>query len=137
MVAVSTDFRAVAQEPPKHRHAGDAPPLPTTARKLGKSEVLALMDGKKFAYTSFDEYLIYRGTLTFDFDKGEAVGDFTAEQPPPAITGESEVRISLDGDNLCVRHEGTKECGGVYADPDGIYRVDDATGKVAQIYQKQ
>jgi len=126
---------AMAQGFPKHRQAGDAPPLPATATKLSASDTKKMLDGKTFTYTVFTEYIIYTGTITFNFSTGLADGEYLADQPPPALSGQYEARIWLDGDKMCLRHNGKQQCGGVYSDASGIYRMDDSSGKVAEIYR--
>jgi hypothetical protein len=126
---------AAAQEVPKHRQAGDGPPLPQTAKKLSASETLALLDGKKFEYTVFTEYILYKGTITFNFSTGLATGEYVADLPPPTLSGQYEAKIWLDRDNMCLRHNSKQQCGGIFSDVSGIFRMDDSTGKVAEIYR--
>ena len=111
--------------------AMEAPPLPTSAKKLTKDQIVTLMHGKTFKYKSYNHDALKTGKTTFDFKTMTYGGTYTDKGKTKDFKGEP---LSLNADGYCY----AKTCpegqgaGGVYLDGATIYELTDK-GTVGEI----
>jgi hypothetical protein len=106
--------------------AVDAPPLPSTAKKLQGPEIEALYVGGHAVGTSFQDK---KSLVTFDVKmdpkKKTILGNWALKG---GKSGKVDMNYSIRGDNWCnkARKGGGKEvCVSVYTDGSDVYEVDD------------
>jgi hypothetical protein len=115
--------------------AVDAPPLPTTAKKLTGAEIEQLYAGAHSVGVSFQDK---KALLTFDVNIGATkktiIGTWALKG---GKSGKVDMVYDIRGDSWCnkARKGGGKEiCTSVYTDGSDVYEVDDkgiVTGKLS------
>jgi hypothetical protein len=97
----------------------DPPPLPATAKRLGDDAIVALYDGKTFAFQSFTFIGIATGTVTYDFTTMTDKGTYKIGPHSGTFGG----AISVSEDKFCYAASGGQRCNYVYVDGADIYEV--------------
>jgi Protein of unknown function (DUF995) len=112
--------------------AADKVKLPATAKQLTAAEIIAVYDGKKYAWDHPNTDKV-TGTVLFDFKKSYMNGTWKAGKD----TGEWEGKITMKGDQYCYRTRGKGEkkfgkmtCNILFLDGTTVYEVDPKTKKV-------
>ncbi len=116
--------------------ADDAVTLPSTAKLLTKSEIVAAYDGKRhtWSHPNTDKGT---GTYTYDAARGEVTGTFKIGKDK----GEFEGKIEFKDDLVCFKTRGkgkkTKysplKCVEVYLDGDTAYEIDPKTKVITSV----
>ena len=105
---------------PAVNFAEEALRLPPSARQLAGEEIVALYDGRTYAFESVTFYGLVTGRVTHDFQAGKNRGTWALGSRRGAFNGE----IRIAGDLFCYRAESEEEhCNFVYLDGGDIYEV--------------
>jgi hypothetical protein len=100
--------------------AEQAPNLPPSARQLVGEEIVALYDGRTYAFESVTFYGLVTGSVTYDFVSGKNRGSWMLGSRNGAFHG----NIRVAGDLFCYREDRKEEhCNRVYLDGGNIYEV--------------
>ncbi len=100
--------------------AAEAPKLPASAKRLNGAAIVALYDGKTFAYTSFTFFGVVTGEVTYDFKTETNHGTYQLGSRHGTFNGS----IHVSGDKFCYKTGRTGErCNYVYIDGDDVYEV--------------
>jgi hypothetical protein len=111
----------------------EAPELPSSAKKLSGSEIVALYDGATIAFNNFTSKLPLTGTDTYNFAKKSHSGSYSIGGKRGTFTGQ----IRVKGDMFCHREgKGKETCSSVYTNGVYIYEVNQK-GVVESMNQKQ
>jgi hypothetical protein len=105
-------------------HAND-PKIPDGAKPLSGTEVVALLDGRTFKFTGYDQPIV--GTTKWDAKSQTVSGDYVWAKTEK---GTFTVKWFIDGDKNCIQ-EPDKDpvCQTVYATDNGFMEIN-AKGKV-------
>lgn len=97
----------------------EAPAIPAGAQPLGDAEILALLDGKSFAFTGYDQPI--EGTTTWDSKDGSVTGTYVWEKTEK---GEFNVKWFVkDGKNCTQELEKDPVCQTIYKLDNGFMEV--------------
>jgi hypothetical protein len=103
--------------------AGDAPSLPSAAKKLNKAEIVALYNGKTLPFVSYKRSKPLTGTTTFDFASLTTHGTYDYNNGEK--TGKFRRKISFNGDQVCnlTQDDEQTNCYSVYSAGRTAYAV--------------
>jgi hypothetical protein len=93
--------------------------LPASAKRLNAAAIVALYDGKTFAFKSVTDFGIATGEVSYDFKTNTNHG--TYQLGPHHGTFSGAIRVS--GDKFCYKARGGDICNYVYIDGADVYEV--------------
>jgi hypothetical protein len=111
--------------------AADAPPLPSTAKKLNGQEIEQLYHDAHATGTNFQRKSILKYTVTMNSKKKSIVGKWEFD----GKTGKVDLIYDIQDDKWCNKPPkgGEEKCMSIYTDGGDVYSVDDKGAVAAKI----
>ena len=112
--------------------AMDGPSLPSSAKKLTKDEIIAMMQGKTFNYKSYNHDELKTGKTTFDFKKMTYSGTYSDKGKMKSYTAQP---LSMNSEAYCYDKTCPEGASAIYGDGSVIYEMN-GKGKVGEVLTK-